>query len=251
MRGSSLIPDPGGSSVPLPLVPRPPPSATALYRRRAARQATAAEVAPRSNPAKSATSISPPQRVRRARSPSRRRRRPRRVRPAVLDDARRHVRVVVLDRQGVEPHLERALRRQVLGVQVVHHQLGLDTESAHDVRRPPGERTRTSPGARGRRCDGWHQHGPFATDTVLLNSAAHRQHLSTGRMREPQRLRGVPASTGAPPAACPRARTTESSQRMWMGRSWLKHAVHQGAQTRRRRRLVEWRWGRRTGSRWS
>ena len=64
---------------------------------------------------------------------------------------------------------------------------------------------------------------PLVTATVLFSSAPTASTAAGGVERQRQRLRRVARASGAaaalrPPAA---ARATESSQRMWIGRSWV------------------------------
>ena len=130
----------------------------------------------RSKPRRSPTRSSPPHTVPSGPSPV-----PSKIAPtagpghAVLGQARGQMRVVVLhaDVLGVLA-LERVLRRQVVRVQVVRDQLGLDGEHPLEVRDPLARRAAASRGSPGRRCGGeTHARAPLATQNVLFSSAPH------------------------------------------------------------------------------
>ena len=140
---------------------------------------------------------------------------------AVLDHARGDVRVVVLhrDRQGDRGRARTSSTGTRDGGRARRPQAARRTAPADD--RPPGGTTGRSRGARGRRCDGSATtDGPFVTAIVLLSSAPTREDRSrrarTAAPAVPVRSR----ASGGGPAIVPRAtRATESSQRMWIGRS--------------------------------
>ena len=115
------------------------------------------------------------------------------------------------------------LGRQVLGVEVVGDDLGRDAVERGRGGRPPGGTTGRSPGARGRRCGGWARRPrPLATAIGALQLGADGEHRPARRRTAAAAARARSPATGAAPAAGPRAaRTTESSQRMWIGRSWV------------------------------
>ena len=124
--------------------------------------------------------------------------------PVVLDQARGDVRVVMLHRPGPQARVERALGRQVLGVEVVGHHLRAALRTAGRGAESPGERTGRRRGARDRRCGGSARpSAPLATDTVFLSSAptartwrraAHGQVQGLGRVaaRPAHHLRAAP-----------------------------------------------------------
>ena len=143
------------------------------------------------------------------------------------------------------------LGRQVLGMEVVGDDLGLDAVEVAEVVDGLQERAVGRRGARGRRCDGsappsW----PVVTAMVLFSSAPTASTGPLGGERQRHRLgRVAPRAAQDLQAARSPARTTESSQRMWMARSWVSSAVDQRAETARRRRRRRGRSARRCGCR--
>ena len=149
----------------------------------------------------------------------------RRARLAVLGEARRQVRVVVLHADELDAvALERVLGRQVLGVQVVGDDLGRDREQPLEVLDPLGERAQrlvvlqvadvvADPGPAppwpGRTCSSARRRRP-AAGPARRRAAAARAGTYPRERRSEQRPRPRPATT----------RTTESSVRVWIGRSW-------------------------------
>ena len=216
--------------------------------------ATARRWPTRSYPARSATRISPPHRVPSGPNPKPSKARPRTgsVRPcSTMHDAT--CAWWCCTGHGSRPQVERPLGRQVLGVQVVRHHVGLDAEQRGTGGRSPGGRTGTWPGARGRRCGGWppasralgHRHG-------VLELGPHRQHLPPGRMREAPAAQGRSRATGAPSArASPAARTHRVVAPDVDGAVVARARRPPGGPGAPRRRPPRRRWGRPTGSRWS
>ena len=147
--------------------------------------------------------------------------RERRARLAVLGEARRGVRVVVLDADELGVLLERPLRREVLGVEVVR-------DDARARRRASRGRARGRRGRRGRRARSRGRRGaargtpraPRATQNVLFSSAPAATSGRRGAGERQRRRARSRASGGAGSAA----RTTESSQRRWIGRSCARKA---------------------------
>ncbi len=104
---------------------------------------------------------------------------------------------------------------------------GLTPYSARQMVDRLQERRDTWRGARGRRCGGWPRPGdPWSPPPCT--SARRRRRARRDRSVEWQRpsARARSHASGAAPAPAPRhARATESSQRMWIGRSWRQQPV--------------------------
>ena len=221
-----------------PRRPRPPPCATARgWRPRRPASATGTQVAdPLEAGEVGDAAARRPTACRRGRS--RARRRPARA-PARCGRARpcrpRRGRGGAGRRRSGRSSSSGELGREVLGVQVVGDDLGHDAvQVAAGGRRPAGT-SGTWRGARGRRCGGWaRRRRPWPRDGAL-QLGADGQHRRGGRRTAAAAARARSPGTGAAPAAGRRsARTTESSQRMWIGRSWVSSPSTSGPSRRDR-----------------
>ena len=139
---------------------------------------------------------------------------------AVLGEARGGVRVVVLDADELRVLLERPFRREVLGVEVVGDDVGLDAEHREVEREVAAERR-----VRGRRVEV----AEVRREERLAATRDAERALELGADGDDRAVAGDGAAASA--GAYPRerrigkpARTTESSQRRWIGRSCARKA---------------------------
>ena len=135
--------------------------------------------------------------------------RERRALLAVLGEAGGRVRVVVLDADELAVLLERPLRREVLGVEVVGDDLGLDAEH-REVELEVGRGTRGRPApSRGRR--GGRRGTPRRRARRRTCSSARRPPRRAGRRRDGQRQRGRHVAARAAHGEAGRARPSPRS----------------------------------------
>ena len=126
----------------------------------------------------------------------------------------------------------RELRRQVLRMQVVGDELGRHAVERGQVRDRLEERLVGRQVLEVAQVVTDHDLGPRVTATVHFSSPPT---ASTAREGAHGRRSGSGAYPRDRRSTCSRrgvARTTESSQRMWMGRSWVRNAVDEGTEAR-------------------
>ena len=129
--------------------------------------------------------------------------------------------VVVLHGPRFEVELEGVLGGQVLGVQVVGDDFRLDPEQPAQVHRRLQEGLIGGEVLEVADVVAAHEDGLLGHRDRALELGAHGEHLAAGLAGQRQGLRHVAAGPAGPSAGDgPVARTTESSQRMWIGRSW-------------------------------
>ena len=127
--------------------------------------------------------------------------------------------------------VERVLGRQVVRVQVVRDQLGLDVEQAPEVLDALGERPQRRRRSPGRRCAGRRTRGrPWPGRRCSSARRRRRAPAARSRCAQPDGSGAYPRDLRSTDSRPRNGRTTESSVRMWIARSWTQEGVGDAGQ---------------------